>query len=51
MEIHENYITIKSSKLSDKHDSRIDIAPNQRLLKNIAEDLKGQVSNNRINLP
>jgi hypothetical protein len=51
VEIHENYITISSSKLSDKHDSRIEIAPNQRLLKNIAADLKGEVSNNRINLP
>jgi len=51
VEIHENYITIKSSKLSDKHDSRIEIAPDQRLIKNIAKDLKGQVSNNRIDLP
>ncbi len=51
VEIHENYITIKSSKLSDEHDSRIDIASNQRLLRNIARDLKGEVSNNRINLP
>jgi hypothetical protein len=51
VEIHGNYITINSSKLSDKHDSRIEIAPDQRLIKNIAEDLKGEVSNNRIMLP
>jgi hypothetical protein len=51
VEIHEDYITISSSKISENNDSRIDIAPNQRLLKNIAEDLKGQVSNNRISLP
>ena len=51
VEIHGNYITISSSKLSDKHDSRIEIAPDQRLIKNIAEDLKGEISNNRIKLP
>jgi hypothetical protein len=51
VKIHENYITISSSELSDKHDSRLEIAPNQRLIKNIAEILKGEVSDNRIMLP
>ena len=51
VEIHKNYITFSSSKLSDKHDGRIEIAPNQRFIKNIAEDLNGEVSNNRIKLP
>jgi len=51
VKIHENYITISSSELSEKHDNRIEIDPDQRLIKNIAEDLKGEVSNNRIKLP
>jgi len=51
VEIQGNYITISSSELSDKHDSRIEIAPNQRLIKDIAESLKGEISNNRIKLP
>jgi archaellum component FlaG (FlaF/FlaG flagellin family) len=51
VKIQGNYITISSSELSDKHDSRIEIAPDQRLIKNIAKDLKGEVSDNRIKLP
>jgi hypothetical protein len=51
VEIHGNYITFSSSKLSDKRDSRIEIDPNPRLIKNIAENLKGEISNNRIKLP
>ena len=51
VEIHGNYITISASKLSDNRDSRVEIAPNQRLIKNIAKNLKGEVSNNKIKLP
>jgi hypothetical protein len=51
VEIHDNYITFSSSELSDTNDSRIETVPNQRLIKNIAENLNGEISNNRINLP
>lgn len=51
VEIQGKNITFSSSKLSDKKDSRIEIAPNQRVIKNIAEDLKGTVSNDSIKLP
>ncbi len=51
VEIQGKNITISSSKLSEKNDSRIEVTPDQRLIKDIAEDLKGTVSNNRIKLP
>jgi hypothetical protein len=44
-------ITFSSSTLSDKKDSRIEIAPNYRVIKSIAKDLKGAVSSSTIKLP
>ncbi|MBC8319073.1 MAG: hypothetical protein H8E41_14355 [Desulfobulbaceae bacterium] len=51
VEIQGKTMTFSSSKLSDKKDSRIEIAPNKRVIKKIAEDLKGTVSGNSIKLP
>jgi hypothetical protein len=51
VELHRDYITISSSELSDKNDSRIEIAPDPRLIKYIAEILNGEISDNRIKLP
>lgn len=50
VKIHENYITFSSSMLSDKRDSRSEIEPNPRLIKEIAANLKGEISNNKIKL-
>jgi hypothetical protein len=51
VEIQGKNIMFSSSKLSDKKDSRIAIAPDQKVMKSIAEDLKGTISNNTIKLP
>jgi hypothetical protein len=44
-------ITVGCSKLSDDNVNRIEIAPNQKVIKEIAEDLSGTVSDNIITLP
>jgi hypothetical protein len=51
VEIHENYIKFSSSKLSEKRDSRIEIEPDPRLIKEIASSLKGEILNGKIKLP
>jgi len=49
--IQGKIITVGCSKLSDNSVSRIEISPNQKVIKEIAEDLNGTISDNIITLP